>query len=200
MKNIYIILLFLISGTSASSQANTSLTALYEKNKNAVKLRWQHNEEGVFSYTIQRSSDNTTYRDIYTKNAIGIEAGDFLKFTDDKLSTGKNYYRLMVNRSNYSSVVFQPVLVIPGNYENKWVVFPVPVGPVLNLQYAGSDALQGVITVVIQSVTSGTIFTKLRLASTNRAIQIPVSNIGKGLYDLRIYVGNDVVWNRRFVK
>ncbi len=91
-------------------------------------------------------------------------------------------------------------MVIQGNSENKWTMFPVPIGSILNLQYMGSGALQGVITVLIQSVSSGTIFTKLRLASTTRTVQIPVSNIGKGIYDIRIFIGNDVVWNQRFSK
>ena len=91
-------------------------------------------------------------------------------------------------------------MVIQGNTENKWLMYPVPVGDILNLQYAGSGALQGVITVLIQSISSGTIFTKLRLASTSRNIQLPMTNIGKGIYDIRIYVGNHVIWNQRFSK
>lgn len=200
MKFFSLIFLFIISGIFASAQDNTSITALYEKNRNVIKLRWQHNEEEVSSYCIQRSSDNNLYRDIYTKNVNDIKPGDFLKYTDNKIGIGKNYYRLKINRYNASSVIYQPIIVIPGNSENKWSLFPVPAGPVLNLQYSGNNALQGVITVIIQSVSSGIIFTNLRLASTNRTIQIPVTNIGKGLYDLRVYVGNDVVWNRRFVK
>ena len=184
----------------ASAQSNTTLTAIYEKEKNAIKLRWQHIDQTISSYTIQRSSDNTIYKDICIKKLTDIVIGDFIKYTDDKISPGKNYYRLKLNRMGLSSLIYPPVMVIQGSGENKWAMFPVPVGPILNLQYMGSGALQGVITVFIQSVSSGTVFIKLRLASTTRTIQIPVSDIGKGVYDIRILIGNDIVWNQRFSK
>ena len=86
------------------------------------------------------------------------------------------------------------------NTENAWLIYPVPVGPVINLQYNGNHTIEGVITVFIQSVTSGTIFTRLRLASTTRKITIPITNIGKGTYDVRIYISNKIVWNQRVIK
>lgn len=200
MKYFYFFAGLMSFCSTAITQSLPTLTALYEKNKNVVKLRWQHTDAGITSYSIQRSSDNSNYKDICIKDLTDNVTGDFIKFTDDKIASGKNYYRLKINRKNSSSLITSPVMVIQGNTESKWLLYPVPVGPVLNLQYAGSDALQGVITVVIQSVSSGTIFTKLRLASTTRTIPIPVTNIGKGIYDIRIYIGNDVAWNQRFVK
>ena len=91
-------------------------------------------------------------------------------------------------------------MLVSGNTDNAWLIYPVPVGTVINLQYNGNDAIEGIITVFIQSVTSGTIFTRLRLASTTRKITIPITNIGKGTYDVRIYVSNKIVWNQRVIK
>lgn len=200
MKTIAFFLFFFASCKFSFAQELPTLTALYEKEKNVIKLRWQHTEEFVSSYTIQHSSDNSVFRDIHTKPIRENDKGDFLKYSDDKIAVGKNYYRLKINRGQSSAIITAPVIVIQGNTENKWVVFPVPIGPVLNLQYTGNGALQGVVTVIIQSVSSGTVFTKLRMASTTRSLQIPVTNIGKGIYDIRIYIGTNVVWNQRFVK
>lgn len=197
---IILTFLFIAAISAIAFGQHTTLTALFEKEKNVVKLRWQHDDETVSSYTVQRSNDNTNFKDISVKKTTDISDGEFMKYTDDKIYPGKNYYRLKLNRGTMSALITPPVMVIQGNTENKWVMYPVPVGDILNLQYAGSGALQGVITVLIQSVYSGTVFTKLRLASTSRSIQIPVTNIGKGIYDIRIYVGNDAVWNRRFEK
>ena len=91
-------------------------------------------------------------------------------------------------------------MLVTENTDKAWVVYPIPVGPVLNLQYNGSEPIEGVVSVFIQSITSGTIFTRLRLASTTRKITIPFSNIGRGTYDIRIYISNKIVWNQRIIK
>ncbi len=200
MKTFFLSVILLLPFSISYAQDIPTLTALYQAEKNIIKLRWQHIDADVTTYSIQRSSDNSIYRDIHNKTIKQSDLGEFFKFSDNDVISGKNYYRLKINRGRASSIITSPVMVIRGNTENKWVVFPVPVGPVLNLQYAGNGALEGVVTVIIQSVSSGTVFTKLRMASTTRSLQIPVTNIGKGLYDLRIYVGNNVVWNQRFVK
>jgi hypothetical protein len=75
----------------------------------------------------------------------------------------------------------------------------VPVTNLLTLQYRGSKRITGVVNVSIQNVTGYTV-TKIRSASLNTVIKIPVDNLGKGIYDVRIVIENEVVWNQRFVK
>ena len=197
-------LLFFIGLTAANlfaaAQLHPSLSAEYEKDRSAVKIRWQHTDESITGYIVQRSSDNVFYTDLVTKNTDTISAGDLLKFTDTKPSAEKNYYRLKILRGGKMYEATLPVMVIAGSTQGSWVIYPVPVRSVLTLQYNGSAPIEGVIMVTIQSVTSGTVFTKLRMASTTRNIQIPVGNIGSGTYDIRVYVSNEVVWNQRFVK
>ena len=55
------------------------------------------------------------------------------------------------------------------------------------------------VNVFIQNVTGYTV-TKVRSASLNTVIKIPVDNLGKGIYDVRIVIEGQVVWNQRFVK
>ena len=200
MKLFYTLVFTFVLSAASFAQSNPALTAVYEKEKGIIKLRWQHTDETVTSYIIQRSSDNLSFTDICTKTAADLQPGEFLKCTDDKIPGAKNYYRLKVFRGNPRYEATLPVMVIPGNTGNGWLMYPVPVTDVLNLQYAGSGAIQGVISVVITSITSGTEFTRLRMASTTRNIRIPVNNIGRGTYDIRVYIGNEVVWNQRFVK
>ena len=200
MKLFYTLVFTLVLSAASFAQSSPALTAVYEKEKGIIKLRWQHNDESVTSYIIQRSSDNLSFTDICTKTTADLAPGEFLKCTDTKISGAKNYYRLKIFRGNPRYEATLPVMVIPGNTGNGWIMYPVPVTDVLNLQYAGSGAIQGVITVVITSITSGIEFTRLRMASTTRNIRIPVNNIGRGTYDIRVYIGNEVVWNQRFVK
>ncbi len=200
MKLFYTAVLMLLGTAASFAQGNPALTAVYEKEKGIIKLRWQHTDETVTSYIIQRSSDNISFTDICTKTISDLEAGEFLKCADEKISREKNYYRLKIFRGNPRYEATLPVMVIPGNTGNGWVMYPVPITDVLNLQYAGSGPIQGVITVVITSIVSGIEFTRLRMASTTRNIRIPVNNIGRGTYDIRVYIGDEVVWNQRFVK
>ena len=200
MKNFSLLIVCSVFYYSGVAQKNTTLTALFEKATNSNKLRWQHVDETITNYTLQSSKDNIFFSDIFSKKTTTISVGDFIKFTDNKLADGKNYYRLKIfrNKNFYETTV--PVILINGNTENAWIIYPVPVGSVLNLQYNSNGPINGVINIVIQSVSSGTVFTKLRLASTTRKISIPVSHVGRGTYDIRIYIGDEVVWNQRFVK
>ena len=200
MKYLFISITCSIFYFNGIAQKNTSLTALFEKTSKTTKLRWQHIDKSITAYVLQSSKDNSLFTDVFLKQTTAISVGDFIKFSDNKSADGKKYYRLKIFRNSALYETTASIMMIKGNTANAWIIYPVPVGTVLNLQYNGNDAINGVITVIIQSVTSGTIFTKLRLASTTRNIIIPVSNIGRGTYDIRIYVGNDVVWNQRFAK
>ena len=199
MKKITISTILFVAGCYAFAQHKTTLTALFDPNTKTIKLRWQNINNAV-SYCLQSSKDNNTFTDIFLFKATDLNKGDFIKYTDSKPVEGKNYYRLKIYKDNKTVESLPSVMLVSGNTENAWVIYPVPVGPILNLQYNGNSAIEGVIIVFIQSVTSGTIFTRLRLASTTRKITIPISNIGKGTYDIRIHVSNNIVWNQRIIK
>lgn len=185
--------------SSVFAQNTTTLTALFDKTLKVVKLRWQNRGDAV-SYILQSSKDNNTFKDIFIIKAADVLKGDFIKHSDSQTAEGKNYYRLKIYKINNTIEYLPSLMLVTENTDNAWVVYPIPVGPVLNLQYNGSEPIEGVVSVFIQSVTSGTIFTRLRLASTTRKITIPFSNIGRGTYDIRIYISNKIVWNQRIIK
>ncbi len=83
--------------------------------------------------------------------------------------------------------------------ENTWLVYPVPVRDILNLRYQGNKPIRGVINIVIRHI-NGRIFHKLRFASSSRHIQVPVSNLGAGIYEITIMVNDETMWNQRIVK
>ncbi len=169
-------ILMMVIHITVSAQNNPSLSVSYESGKKSIRIRWQHTDERISSYIVQRSSDNIFYTDIYTKKTTDTDNGEIMKFTDNTIANSKNYYRLKIYRASSSYEATLPVMVIPANTENKWVLYPVPIGPILNLQYTGNGIIKGVITVLIQSVSSGTVFTRLRLASNTKTIQIPITH------------------------
>jgi hypothetical protein len=200
MKFLYTLFLQVLLYSFVQAQSNPTLTAAYENDRQVVKLRWQHSDPKITSYIIQRSSDNVTFTDINTRKNNGITSGELLKYNDEKIGPGKNYYRLKIYRGNAAYEATIPVMVVIGNPGGSWLIYPVPAGPVLNLQYNSTELIPGVIGVTITGVPSGIVYTRLRLASTTRFIQIPIANLGRGIYDIRVTIQDKVVWNQRFNK
>lgn len=175
-----------------------NLTADYNSRKKQVELKWQNIDANVKGFVLQRSSDNQSWKEIYKLDPENFSKKKQERFYDQNPEATTNYYRLKIinaDRIEYSTVI----MVIIGSPASSWIMFPVPVREVLNLQYNGSDAIQGVVSVFIQNM-AGYVFVRKRFSSLNRLIQIPVDNLGRGTYDIRIMIKDEVVWNQRFVK
>ncbi len=196
-----LLLLLLVSffaGTYARPVSN-GLTAVYEHQRKLVKLKWSHNNPRVIAYIIQISSDSNTWVAVHQVKISKPGQNHFLSYSDAKVAVGKNYYRLKSILLDGNISVGPTITVIIGEPGNKWVMYPVPVRDVLNLQYNGNELIRGVISVFIRHI-NGRAFHKLRYSSSTRQIQVPVSNLGRGTYDIRIVINNQLVWNQRFAK
>ncbi len=199
MKSLLAIVLFGMPMLNDQPIISPGLTAVYEHKQQLVKLKWNHNDRQVVRYTLQRSADDDRWADVYDIKMDDPSQYKFISYYDTQVATGKNYYRLKARLSNGSHEFTPSIMVIIGKPGNSWLMYPVPVTDVLNLQYNGNALITGVISVVIRRM-NGQVYHQLRFASSTRLIQIPVSNLGSGTYDVRIAVNNQVVWNQRFVK
>jgi hypothetical protein len=175
------------------------ITVVYENKKNAVNIKWQQTAPGIKSFVIQRSVDNANWADIARQESVNFNASKIYQFYDYKPTTGQNYYRLKCVTEKGQTEYSTSVMVVTGGAEYSWVMYPVPVGEVLTLQYKGSEKIMGVINIAIQNIY-GKILTRVRSASLSTLIQIPVGNLGKGIYDIRIMVEGEIIWKQRFVK
>ena len=174
-------------------------TAVFNSKTNAVLISWKHTSPETGTYLVQTSADNKSWADIDLQ-AVTVDLQDKqFSFTDKKPFAGKNYYRLKFIAVNNEVKFSNGVMVIIPGAANTWVMYPVPVTNIINLDYRGTAPVKGVINIFIQRNT-GTIITRLRSSSLNKSFKIPVGNLGKGIYDLRIIVGGEVIWNQRFVK
>lgn len=198
MKSLLAIILFGIP-VQNSEIISPGLTAVYEHKQQLVKLKWNHNDKQVIRYILQRSADNNEWVNVYDIKIAEPSYYKFISYYDNQVVMGRNYYRLKAVLSKGSPVFTPSIMVIIGKPGNNWLMYPVPVKDVLNLQYNGNALITGVISVTIQRM-NGQVYQQLRFASSTRLIQIPVSNLGSGTYDVRISVNNQVVWNQRFVK
>ena len=199
MKSLLAILFFGTPLLITAQIISPGLTAVYEHQQQLVKLKWNHNDRQVTRYVLQRSADNNQWINVYDIKLDNPSQYKFISFYDTQVSTGRNYYRLKAILAGSSAEFTESIMVIIGRPGNSWLMYPVPVREVLNLQYNGNALITGVISVVIQRM-NGQVYQQLRFASSTRLIQVPVSNLGAGTYDVRIFVNNKVVWNQRFVK
>lgn len=199
LKTLSLITLLIIQSPDPGTKADIEFTAVYDSRKHSVKINWQSRSLDIKAFIIQRSSDNNTWTDIALRQVNSNTANKAYYFEDGKPVTGDNYYRLKYitsdNKIEYSSAV----MLITASAGYNWVMYPVPVKDILTLQYRGSAIIKGVITVLIQN-SSGNIITRIRSASLTKIIRIPVSNLGSGIYDIRIIVEDEIIWNQRFVK
>lgn len=175
------------------------ITVVYDAAIKAVTIQWQQKTPGVQSFTVQRSADNSIWTDIARQQTVLFNPNKTYQFIDRTAGAGQNYYRLKSISEKGGITYSAGVMVITGASAPGWVMYPVPVTDVLNLQYKGTQKIYGVINVFIQTI-NGKILTRLRCASLNTIIRIPVGNLGKGIYDIRIVIAEEVVWNQRFVK
>jgi len=200
IKNLFAgLLAFAPSFCAALQLLPPSLTAEFDSRKNIVTVKWVNHETGVRAFVIQRSDDDRHWVDAGYMQLTGVAVDKEYVFLDRNPLPGSNYYRLKVSTANGDVFAPSVMVITTAQGNNNWVMYPVPVTTMLNLQYKGYDVITGVVNVFIQNM-NGRIITRYRGASINKTIQIPVDNLGKGIYDVRIVIGDNVVWNQRFVK
>jgi len=175
------------------------IRVVYEENKKAVNIQWQQKSSGTKTFIVQRSDNNADWEDIALQTVPNFTAGKTFQYYDYKPAAGENYYRLKSIAQNNEVEYSASVMVITGAAGSNWVMYPVPVKDMLTLQYKGLKKIAGVVNIFIRNIT-GRIITRVRSASLNTTIQIPVNNLGSGIYDVQIIIEDEVVWNQRFVK
>jgi hypothetical protein len=198
-KLFFLLSLLCLQYNSFSLQVVPEFTAVFDAGKNAVLIKWQHKPGDIKTYTVQRSLDKNSWADIDIQGVPQNSDNRSFYFEDRESNAGEKYYRLKTI-SGTGAIAFSPVVMtVIGSPKAGWIMYPVPVKDMLTLDYRGTEPIKGVINVFILQ-SSGRILTKLRLCSLNKVIQVPVSNLGKGIYDVRIIIGGEIVWNQRFVK
>src|SRR4029079_3471648 len=97
---------------------------------------------------------------------------------DDRVNRNEKYfYRLkIIDANNKTIAVYNTATITTEAYKSSWVIYPNPVNDVLNLVCQGSNIIKGVIKVTVQDMT-GKILIRFRAASTNRRLEIPVTQL-----------------------
>lgn len=155
---------------------------------------------------------------------------DIYFFNDRNFFRGKNYYRIKIADADNNTIALSPVVVVntkgtaykiattpntqsqttgkqnaspkidtrpQGN--GSWALYPNPATDLLKLAYKGSEDLKGVVNVQIQDAT-GKIVIKFRSGSMYKLIQIPITNLQKGIYFIQLTVMNELMMSQQFLK
>jgi len=181
----------------SSAQLKVFLTANYQKSSGIILLKWQNTLNGIRSFTLQRSSDQTRWEDIYSVSSTQFNVKRQEKFADRPQST-QIFYRLRIDSGGvvlYSAAVFVDI----SQTFDSWKMYPIPVTDWLLLQYEGGEILNGVVSVYIQNISGYTLVRK-RFSSIGRIFRIPVNNLGRGVYVITVLINSKKVWSRKFVK
>lgn len=173
-----------------------NMTVVYNENSGYVEIKYiLDNTPEKETVTLQRSNNNINWKDISTQKA----KRNSLNFTDRNPTAGKTWYRFKLltkkNILQYSSTC----TVLIHEPKDDWVVFPNPVQDELKLQYKGVQSIKGVLNVFIYT-SNGNILRRKRFASNQRTLQIPVQDLARGIYTVRIYVQDELVGFEQFSK
>lgn len=173
--------------------------AIYLEASNQVRLNWDKSEPDIRKFTLQLSTDQKSWIDIAQQNVSDYSAMQQFQFIHREPNSGNNFYRLKILRSNGTSN-FSTIIQVNTKSTTNWVMYPVPMGNYLTLEYKGSKKITGVINIFIALTSSGKIFNRMRCSTLNRVIQIPVGNLGAGIFDISIVINDEITWHQRFVK
>lgn len=198
-KTLHLIGLIFIQMNSFGISLLPQFSAVYNSRKKAVVIKWQHTSADVKTYVLQQSSGNKAWADIALQEINPATTNRSFYFEDKNFAAGENHYRLKCMYADGKTVYSLHVVVMITSATNSWVIYPVPVINLLTLEYRGSEPIQGVINVIIQQ-PAGRVFLKRRYSSQTRQIKITPDFLPKGIYDIRILVQDEVIWDQRFIK
>jgi hypothetical protein len=199
MFRLLILLALFCAHTIAFADTLPGFSASFDHKKRMVQVRWEQGQSSIHSYTVQRSNDNKHWQDIGV-HAVNRNGGTRSFYFEDRNPVeGENHYRVRSTYDNKAIDFSRSVMIITPPVAKGWVMYPIPAKDFVTLEYRGADQIKGVINVFIHQ-SSGRIISRLRSSSLNRSVTIPVHNLGAGVYDVRIIVQGELVWNQRFVK
>ena len=175
------------------------IAASYDVAVDVITIVWKNDEPCTELFILQGSENEDEWINLDTLyNSTEFYNRDISWEYRTPVAGGSSYrLKAVVDDYNftYSAQVF--VKGKPSLFE--WEVADSSTNDKLVLQYEGKGKIRGVINVVMQSL-GGQVFFKSRCSSNARTIEIPIANLGKGKYDVRLSVEGETIWRQRFKK
>ena len=156
-------------------------------NKTSV-LNWAVGaESNINGYAVERSNDGRNFSQIGYVNATGAAQ---YSFTDNTFKSNINFYRLKIegNQIKYSSVV----KILSDAFRGKLNVYPSPAVNNLNAEFVSDD--NQIANIKMADITGKTLLQKtITVQKGYNNLNLDVSVLNKGIYILKILIGNKII-------
>ena len=156
-------------------------------NKTSV-LNWVVGaESNMNGYAVERSNDGRNFLQIGYVNAIGAAK---YSFTDNTAKSSINFYRLKIegNQMKYSSVI----KILSDAFQGKLNVYPSPAVNNLSAEFVSDDNLLA--NIKMADMTGKTLLQKIITVQKGyNNLNLDVSSLNKGIYILKISMGNKII-------
>ena len=151
---------------------------------NDIKLQWKVlNDLNIQTYTIQRSTNGTTFENIGIVNAInnGSKENDY-SFLDTKANNTTVYYKLLINEKN-GVTQHSWIVSLTNKVVDQIKVYPVPVKNAVTIQFTQAETKTQ--NIQITEVNGKVVYNKMHILSIgNNALNIDMSSFAAGTYFL----------------
>ncbi len=175
------------------------IAAAYDEAVNIITISWKNEEQCTQQFILQKTDDGQYWTDLDTLYNDEALIGQEIRWEYRKPLPGGSYYRIKAIADENNFTCSKPVFVTVNPPLFEWGIESDTKKDKLTLQYLGRGKIKGVINVVMQRI-SGKVLFRSRLASNTKTIEIPVDNLGKGNYDIQLYVEGALIWSQHFKK
>lgn len=174
------------------------LSAVASGNRNIVSWKTV-DENGISSYTVERSNSGISFYPLYSVAAKGNTVGNsFYSFTDAAPLNGTGYYRIKVIDLNAHHSYSKTVAVNQAVPSDAVTIYPNPADRLLHINYFSDTA--ATVTIRITGITGNTVL--LQKAAVQKGfneINCPAAHLPNGMYTVQI-VSAGCSWHSSFIK
>jgi hypothetical protein len=188
-----------MSAVASATDMGFSIAATYDETVNVITISWKNNEPCTQQFILQKSDNEQDWINVDTLYNSEVFNDQVINWEYRSPLRGGTYFRLEAVVDDFNSTFSKPVYVKIDPPLFEWGIDPESKKDKLTLQYEGRGKIKGVINVLMQSM-SGRVLFRSRSSSTTKTIDIPVGNLGKGNYDIQIYVEGELIWSQHFKK
>ena len=190
--------------SSVSSSSNNSTPTLLlsfsaTKDDNGGQLNWvMENQTSVKSFVIERSGNGSQFDSIGVVNGTNNTHTSAYAFTDIRLLSGSNYYRLRQVDMD-GSLKYSKVVTLSNASVTKVRVYPNPASAVVNYTLDMPEAGQAMVQVY--NLAGMVVLTQQQTFNAGANQQtLAISTLKNGNYFIKISSSNGVNYAQSFVK
>lgn len=155
--------------------------------KHSSLLSWTESEDiSISDFVVERSTDGATFTPIGTVQA-GVAQSDY-SYIDASPSSGVNYYRLLINQTDGSSM-YSPIRTVSLSSLGGITVYPIPATTTVNVSLGNAGT--GVSVRLISQ--TGQIMRTAFASGGSQVVPMDISNFPAGVYFVQIIGDNQVL-------